>query len=75
MNHHDPFRAQRPAGGDKPAASSGTGGEAEQHDHLNSMRLPDLRALAESLGIDSTGKRGELIGRIRAHQTGASSST
>jgi len=37
------------------------------------MRLPDLRAMANTLGLDSTGKRDDLIDRIRDHQQHLSS--
>lgn len=43
--------------------------EDEHHDdHLSSMRLPELRSFAATLDLDTTGKRDDLIGRIRAHQ-------
>lgn len=66
MSHHDPF-SPADSGGD--TSPSGNDTESVPQDHLNSMRVPDLRALATSLGLDDTGSREKLIKRVRAHQS------
>lgn len=68
MADHDPFFADdTPEQGDGGVQPRGHFNGTD-HDHLGSMRLPDLRAMADTLGLDSTGKRDVLIGRIRDHQ-------
>lgn len=65
MAHHDPFFAGSTSDAPAQTRQHYTG---RDHDHLNSMRLPDLRALADTLGLEPTGRRDVLIDRIRAHQ-------
>lgn len=70
MSHHDPFRPASAWGDSTDTDTDSESRDDQGPDHLSQMRLPDLRAMAESLGLDSTGKRSELIERIREHQTG-----
>lgn len=85
MSHHDPFaphpgRSQPPEPPKRPEPPQGrvapepVAPREQHHEHsddLAEMRLPALRLLAESLGLDPTGRRGEVIERVQRHQSSA----
>lgn len=62
---YDPFAPAPPAAGPAPAPPA----QAERQPlpgNLDDLRKPELVALAEQRGVDSSGTRVEIIARLRA---------